>query len=1037
MRLAAVFRATARYCDSQTGNGRFRLSRPAIWGVTRFAFATLLTAVTLLAAVTLADPLPGEGTDGDADNKVSFYREVFPILQTHCLGCHQPAKPSGQYVMTSFAKLMTGGETGSAAVVPGEPDDSYLIELVTPSDGQAEMPSGKPPLDTSSIDLIRRWIKQGAEDDSPQSTRLDYDIEHPPTYSSPPVITCLACSPDGRLLAVAGYHEVLLHHGDGSGLIARLIGTAERIESVAFSPDGTKLAVAGGLPARCGELQVWDVATPAGDVADWKPGLLFSLPVTYDTIYGGRWSPDGKIIAVGCADNTLRAFDAATGRQVLFQGAHNDWVLDTVFSVDGSHLISVSRDMTAKLTEVATERFVDNITSITPGALKGGILAVARHPQRDEIVIGGSDGVPMVYRVFRQTERRIGDDSNLIRRLQPLPGRVFSVAVSGDGRRIAAGSSLDGTGRVTIDSYEFDTALPEDVQQIMSKVSTSRSADEVERLEQYAREGVQRLAQLDLPASIYAVAFLADSARLAAAGSDGLIRLINVQQGTVEKEFSAVPSLAAAAVHTDLAPGGPREHETTGFAESLPAGVDVMALEVEPTSVQLTSAMQYVQLLVTATLKTGERLDVTRMISAQVTGNVATVSPLGIVRPAADGAADMHLTCAGQSLVVPVSVQGASGSFQPDFIRDVAPVVAKMGCNQGTCHGAAQGKNGFKLSLRGYDTVADVRALTDDLASRRANTAAPANSLMLLKATAAVPHVGGQLTRAGDDYYELLHQWLSGGAKLNKSTPAVTSIAISPENPTIQSIGALQQVRVVATYADGQLRDVTREAFVTSGNTEVATADERGLMTAVRRGEAPVLARYQGAYAATTLTVMGDRSGFVWQDPPVHNRIDELVAAKWQRLKIQPAPLCNDAEYLRRVSLDLTGRPPTAEATIAFLSDPRDSRAKREALVDRLIGSDAFIDYWTNKWADLLQVNRKYLGPEGAAAYRDWIRADCGEPPLRRFCKEYRDRVGLQPRTSAGVLLQDPTHSRGHGGDDDPAVSRHPLQLQQVPRPPL
>ena len=128
-------------------------------------------------------------------------------------------------------------------------------------------------------------------------------------------------------------------------------------------------------------------------------------------------------------------------------GSHNDWVLDTVFSADGSHLISVGRDMAAKLTEVATQRFVDNITSITPGALKGGIAAVARHPKRDEIVIGGSDGVPKLYRVFRQTVRVIGDDSNLIREFPPMPGRVYSVAVSADGKRIAAGSSLDGAGR--------------------------------------------------------------------------------------------------------------------------------------------------------------------------------------------------------------------------------------------------------------------------------------------------------------------------------------------------------------------------------------------------------------------------------------------------------------------------------------------------------------------------------------------------------------------------------------------------------------
>ena len=207
-----------------------------------------------------------------------------------------------------------------------------------------------------------------------------------------------------------GFHEVLLWKADGSELVGRLVGLSERVESLAFSPDGKKLAVTGGRPARMGEVQVWDVA---------KRKLALSVPVTYDTVYGVSWSPDGTKIAFGCADNTVRAIDAKTGEQVLFSGSHNDWALDTVFSADGSHLMSVGRDMAAKLTEVATQRFVDNITSITPGALKGGLSAVARHPKRDEIVIGGSDGEPKLYRVFRQTVRVIGDDSNLIREFPP------------------------------------------------------------------------------------------------------------------------------------------------------------------------------------------------------------------------------------------------------------------------------------------------------------------------------------------------------------------------------------------------------------------------------------------------------------------------------------------------------------------------------------------------------------------------------------------------------------------------------------------
>src|SRR5207244_4406094 len=184
------------------------------------------------------------------------------------------------------------------------------------------------------------------------------DADHPPTYALPPVITSMDYSPDGTLLAIAGYHEVLLHKSDGSGLAARLVGASERLQSLAFSPDGKLLAVTGGNPGRFGEVQVWDVA---------KRKLQLSAPITYDTLYGVSWSPDGTKLAFGCADNTLRAIDAKSGQQVLFQGAHSDWVLATVFSADATHLVSISRDRSMKLTEVATQRFMDNITSITPG----------------------------------------------------------------------------------------------------------------------------------------------------------------------------------------------------------------------------------------------------------------------------------------------------------------------------------------------------------------------------------------------------------------------------------------------------------------------------------------------------------------------------------------------------------------------------------------------------------------------------------------------------------------------------------------------
>ncbi|NIP97195.1 MAG: DUF1549 domain-containing protein, partial [Akkermansiaceae bacterium] len=197
---------------------------------------------------------------------------------------------------------------------------------------------------------------------------------------------------------------------------------------------------------------------------------------------------------------------------------------------------------------------------------------------------------------------------------------------------------------------------------------------------------------------------------------------------------------------------------------------------------------------------------------------------------------------------------------------------------------------------------------------------------------------------------------------------------VFPRNPVILEVGGQQQIRVVATYADGSKRDVTRESYIESANGDVADHDDFGLMTTKRRGEAPVLARYEGAYAATTLTVMGDREGFEWREQPAHNEIDRLVAAKWKRMKILPSDLCTDDEFLRRVYLDLTGLPPKPEEVETFLADGSPSREKREAVIDRLIGSPAFVEHWTNKWADMLMVNSKFLGGEGSNLYRAWIR---------------------------------------------------------------
>ena len=984
---------------------------------TRTTWAVLagaLLVLNLMTPPTRAGAEKSEPAAGDA--AVSYDKQIRPIFQARCQGCHQPAKPSGDYVMTAFDRMLAGGKSKALAIVPRKPEESHLVEQITPDGGEAEMPRGQKPLVEAEIELVKQWIAQGAVDDTPLNTRARYDMDHPPVYTRPPVITALDFSPDGKALAVAGFHEVLLMSGDGGERVARLVGLAERIESVRFSPDGSRLAVTGGRPGRMGEVQVWDVG---------KRKLMISVPITFDTVFGASWSPDGTKIAFGCIDNSVRAINAKTGEQVLFQGSHNDWVLDTVFSTDGSHLASVGRDRTAKLTEVDTQRFIDNITSITPGALKGGILAVARHPKRDEIVVGGSDGAPKIYRLFRQSKRVIGDDANLVRQFPPMPGRVNTVAVSPDGKRIAAGSSSDGTGQVDILNFDFDTTLPENIKAIESKVASTRTEAEKNSLEEYRAANAKVIAEAKIAeGGIYAVAFQPEGKVVAAAGADGNVRLIDAETGQVVKQFAPAP-LGAESSEPALAAlgpkaGGPQIPAPAGPAtsletETLPKGNTLSALEVQPAELRLASRFDVAQLVVTGTLDSGERIDVTRMVDSKLSTGVAEVSRTGQVRALADGKATVSLALAGRTCELVVTVAGVSRADHVDFVHDVAPVLSRVGCNQGTCHGSAQGKNGFKLSLRGYDPLFDIRALTDELASRRVNVAAPDASLMLLKPTGSVPHVGGQVFLPGDPYYEIIRDWISDGARLNLATPRATSIAIAPANPAILRIGGKQQMRVVATYADGTTRDVTREAFIESGNGEVATAARPGLITSLRRGEAPILARYEGAYTATTLTVMGDRSGFVWSPPPTYGEIDELVAAKWRRLKILPSELANDADFVRRVALDLTGLPPSEDEVNAFLSDTRDGRTKRDELIDRLVGSKEYIDHWTNKWADLLDVNRKFLGVEGAVAYRKWIREQVASNiPYDQFVSAILTASGSNrenPPASYFKILRDPAET--------------------------
>jgi WD40 repeat protein len=967
----------------------------------------LLLAATLDSHAAAAQPSSAAAMASAP--KISYYREIRPILQANCQGCHQPAKAKGGYVMTNFKGLLSGGETEGKAVVPVHPDKSSILKMVTPQNGEARMPKGKSPLMEREVSLIGAWIEQGALDDTPPDAKRHYDSEHPPIYFRPPVVASLDFSPDGKLLAVSGFHEVLLYENAGTTLSGRLIGLSERIQSLRFSPDGRWLAVAGGDPARLGEIQVWDVA---------KRKLTLSAPTTYDTLYGVSWSPDSKLVAFGCADNTVRAIEAGTGKQVLQMGSHSDWVLSTAFSVKGDHVISGGRDMSVKLTEVGSQRFIDNITSITPDALKGGVLAVATHPTLEHIIAAGSDGMPRAYRIFREVSREIGDDAQLIADLFPMTGRVFSVRFSLDGKRIACGSGLDRAGELMICSYDYTNDVPRSLRQIMGKVPDTRKEADKQRLQDYKQQGIRELARVSISNSaIYSVAFAPDGSFVAAAGSDGMIRFFNSTNGALTKEFVSVPLTKDTMVQGRPAWGANPAQTATGAteSESLPEGARVVGLEVQPAEIKLTSRNAYTQLLVTARLDSGDTADVTRMVKFLPKPALVEVSPTGLLTPLTNGFGKLVVSLGAKSGSVSLAIGGQAKPFHADFIRDVSPVISRLGCNAGTCHGAKEGKNGFKLSLRGYDPETDLRSFTDDLAARRINFASPDESLMLLKAVAEVPHEGGRRTTVDSKYYQILRQWIVNGATLDLKSPRVVKIEVLPQEPVVQKIGSRQQMRVTATYADGTSRDVTAEAFIESGNSDVAMAGAGGLITTLRRGEAPVLARYEGNYAAMTLTVMGDRTGFVWHEPESWGKIDELVAAKWKRMKIEPAKLCTDLEFIRRVYLDLVGLPPSPEEVEEFLKDSRQTRVKRDEVVTRLIGRPEYVDFWANKWADLLQCNSKFLGSEGAELFRAWIRKQVEQNvPYDQFAREILTASGSNhdnPAASYWKILRTPTEA--------------------------
>jgi hypothetical protein len=318
------------------------------------------------------------------------------------------------------------------------------------------------------------------------------------------------------------------------------------------------------------------------------------------------------------------------------------------------------------------------------------------------------------------------------------------------------------------------------------------------------------------------------------------------------------------------------------------------------------------------------------------------------------------------------------------FRNDVMAVLSKAGCNQGTCHGNQNGKNGFKLSLRGQDPAFDLAALTRDQLNRRVDPLEPAQSLLLLKAIGQVPHGGGRRFSTKSPEYEILVRWIAEGMQPDgPQLPRLKSLAVTPAEAFLVEPADNVQIKVSATFNDGSTREVTRWALYTPSN-QLVSVSEDGRVARQSYGESTVIVRYLDRQASVQLAFIPERPSFLWHEVRPQNVVDEHVFAKLRRLRMNPSDVCSDSVFLRRAYLDLLGLLPPAEVARAYINDP--SSDKRARLIGALLERPEFADYWALKWSDLLRNEERTLDRKGVQNFYYWIRRNIAEHrPLDRF----------------------------------------------------
>lgn len=398
----------------------------------------------------------------------------------------------------------------------------------------------------------------------------------------------------------------------------------------------------------------------------------------------------------------------------------------------------------------------------------------------------------------------------------------------------------------------------------------------------------------------------------------------------------------------------PQDIPAEGVAERF------VELALYPPTVELHHAEAYQRMVVVATRDDGVTLDVTDKATwrlEEVGGGETQVAAIegGTVRPQVAGRATLKVKWHQLVAQADIHVADATQRLPVSYRHDVIPVLTRTGCNSGACHGSSRGKDGFGLSLFGFDPASDYQRLTRELATRRVNLAIPDDSLLLQKATAAVPHTGGKRFEPDSEYYKKLRDWIEHGVSDDLAqAPTVDRLEIFPPRAVLEGSDASQQFTAVAHYSDGKSRDVTSLALFSSNNDSTAAIDDRGRVTAGLRGEAFVMARFDTHTVGSQVLVLPADAKYEKPTEQPVNYVDELIGKKLATLRVEPSGLASDEEFLRRVTIDITGTLPTRSEVEAFRedSDPE----KRARKIDELLGRKEFSRVWALKWAELLMV---------------------------------------------------------------------------------